>query len=95
MLDSNDDDFTGIYFLNAIRALPIFPLGPNVPRSERYSLKPLAQGRRPNEEEAPEFDDTIMEYITAVASSKEAALDNRTFDSELQKMMKKAKGKAA
>jgi hypothetical protein len=91
----NDDEFTGLYFLNCIRALPIFPISEPDP-NKRSSLKPLAQGRRPKEEEeavSSEFDETIMEYITAVASSKEAVVDNRTFESELQKMMNK--GKAA
>ncbi len=91
-----DDEFAGLYFLNCIRALAIFPLSELDPNL-RSSLKPLAQGRRPKEasaaEDMSEFDETIMEYISAVASSKEA--DTRTFESELQKMVQKARGKAA
>jgi hypothetical protein len=86
----NNDDFAGLYFLNCIRAMPIFPLSERNP-SKRYSLKPLAQGRRAKEKEedtAPVSDETIMGYIAVSSMMMEEEISDE-FESE--SMTKKVK----
>jgi hypothetical protein len=65
---AKDDGLDGLYFVNCLRGLPIYPLGEKDP-AKWVSLRPIVQGRRAAvAEEVEATDPTAAQYIEANAA---------------------------